>query len=207
MGDFDFITIRAQSEGTVVLVLVHQVAIRAKIPTEKLYFSLVTTPKWFFRKAYPSTPEVYVKLSVATMDMSSLFPSDSVAAEMPADLSAHVSFRAGFLSRDPSSNQVTADPRQGVFQITTSVEDGLNHIQWKERNTTNAEHDLILINGEIEMKQVTSCSPSARIYVLKWRESETRLFLWMQEKDASQDATNVSLVNSILENGPTPQQV
>lgn len=89
----------------------------------------------------------------------------------------------------------------------TSLEDGLNHIQWKPRSVSDAEQDLILINGEIEMKQVTSCSPSARIYVLKWRESETRLFLWMQEKDASQDATNVTLVNSILENGPTPQQV
>lgn len=141
------------------------------------------------------------------MDMSSLFPSDSVTGGVSLDPSVHVSFRAGVLNRDTSSNQVTADPRPGTFQIMTSLEDGLVHIQWKPRGNEEAEQDLILISGEAEMKQVMSCPASARVYVLKWRDSDTRLFLWMQEKDATQDTTKVSLVNSILEHGPPPQQV
>lgn len=146
-------------------------------------------------------------LNYCIMDMSSLFPSDSVTGGTPSDPSVHVSFRAGVLNRDASTNQMTADPRPGTFQILTSLEDGLVHIQWKPRGAVEAEQDLILINGETEMKQVMSCPASARVYVLKWRDSDTRLFLWMQEKDTSQDATKVSIVNGILENGPTPHQV
>lgn len=52
------------------------------------------------------------------------------------------------------------------------------------------------------MKQVMSCPASARVYVLSWRESDTRMFLWMQERDATEDAARVSVVNNILENGP-----
>lgn len=57
------------------------------------------------------------------------------------------------------------------------------------------------------MKQVTSCPPAARVYVLKWKEADTRLFFWMQGTDATQDATNIAAVNNVLENGPDSQQV
>lgn len=146
------------------------------------------------------------------MDMSSLFPSEANAT---ADLASstdpliHVSFKAGLLTLDNTTKQLTPDARQGTFQIRTSNDDGLVHIQWKPRPSTTAdgEKDLILINSETEMKQVMSCPASARVYVLKWKESDTRLFLWMQEKNSDQDTTRVTLVNSILENGPTPLQV
>lgn len=141
------------------------------------------------------------------MDMANLFGTNVIAAGLPGQSSVHVSFRAGILTHDQTSNRVTPDPRPGMFQIWTSPEDELTHIQWKPRDSSDVEHDLILIRGEIEMKQVTSCPTSARVYVLKWRDSNTRLFLWMQERDPSVDSTNVSLVNSILENGPAVQQV
>lgn len=141
------------------------------------------------------------------MDMSSLFGPEVLGAGLPEESSVHVSFRAGILTHDPSTNRVTPDPRAGVFQIMTSTSDTLTHIQWKPRNSRTVEHDLILFHGESEMKQVTSCPPSARVYVIRWRVGDVRLFLWMQEPDPSADPTNVRLVNSILESGPISQQV
>lgn len=151
------------------------------------------------------------------MDVPSLFPRDANpntnSSEQSSDPSVHISFKAGLLNMDEATKQVTPDERPGLFQIRTSVEDGLVHIEWKPRATANAsvEKDLILISGEIEMKKVVSCSPSARVYILKWRDANTntRMFLWMQEPDMTQDSTRLSLVNSILEHGPTPssQQV
>lgn len=140
------------------------------------------------------------------MDMSSLFPSDTnnnngSATDDDASSQVHVSFNAGILNLDSSSKRMTADPRRGQFYIRTSLDDGLVHIQWKPCDG-DVEKDLILINGETEMKQVMSCPASARVYVLKWRESDTRMFLWMQERDAGEDAARVSVVNYILENGP-----
>lgn len=140
------------------------------------------------------------------MDMSSLFPSDNVAGEMLQDQMTHVSFRAGLLNHEKLTKETTADPRKGLFQIITSEEDGLSHLQWKPHDGTSVEQDLIMINGEIEMLKVTSCAPSDRVYVLKWHDSDMRMFLWMQEKDESKDPTNASLVNSILENGANSQQ-
>lgn len=142
------------------------------------------------------------------MDMSSLFPPDSGMANLlNARPTPHISFKAGFLTRDPSTNMVTADPRKGIFQIVTSTDDGLLHLQWRAKNSTTIDHDLILFNGETEMKQVTSCPASARVYVLKWREANTRMFFWMQGKDPSADARLITSVNNILENGPDSQQV
>lgn len=138
------------------------------------------------------------------MDMASI-PGSEVLGSLSNDSSVHVSFRAGILTHDPTTNRVTPDPRPGVFQIMTSDADTLTHIQWKPRNSSTIEQDLILILGESEMKLVTSCPASARVYVLRWHAGDARLFLWMQEPDPSVDPTNVSLVNSILENGPVPR--
>ena len=139
--------------------------------------------------------------------MSSFFPTDGTAA-LTSQLTPHVSFRAGVLNRDPDTNRVTADPRKGTFQITTSPEDGLMHLQWRPRNVQTIEHDLILFQGETEMKQVTSCPASARVYVLRWKEqAEHRMFFWLQASDSSQDAANIAAANAILENGPDHQQV
>lgn len=140
------------------------------------------------------------------MDMSSLFPSEG-PGQLAAQEAPHVTFRAGILTRDPTTNQVTPDPRKGTFQITTSPEDGLMHLQWRPRNHPTVEQDLILFSGETEMKLVSSCPPTARVYVLKWREADTRMFFWMQSSDCTQDAANISAVNSILEHGPQHQQV
>lgn len=142
------------------------------------------------------------------MDMSSLFPHDSgIGSALNPRQNAHISFKAGILNRDATSNIITADPRKGIFQIITSPEDHLMHLQWRVRNSSSVDQDLIIFNGETEMKKVTSCDASARVYVLKWKEGDTRMFFWMQGKDPSEDARLIANVNNILERGPEFQQV
>lgn len=141
------------------------------------------------------------------MDMSSLFPTDGIGGVLSTQPGPHVKFPAGIMTRDSESNRVTADPRKGTFQIIT-LADGLMHMQWQPRNSETAEEDLILFGtAETEMKLCNSCPDSARVYVLRWREGDQRMFFWMQGKDPSQDAANIALVNNLLEHGPDAQQV
>lgn len=120
---------------------------------------------------------------------------------------AHISFKAGILTRDPATNLVTADPRKGIFQIATSADDGLTRLQWRPKESSTFDPDYIIFPADAEMKQVTSCPASARVYVVKWREGDTRLFFWMQGKNPSADAHLVTSVNNILLRGPDAQQV
>ncbi|CAN8075889.1 unnamed protein product [Agarophyton chilense] len=135
------------------------------------------------------------------MDKDGILQSGGIGGLLPSDPQPHVSFRAGILNRDPATNRVEADPRKGMFQIVTAT-DGLMHLQWRPRNSPTVEQDLILFNGDAEVQQVTSCPTSARVYVLKWKEGDTRMFFWMQGNDASQDVTNIASVNRLLESGP-----
>lgn len=140
------------------------------------------------------------------MDMSDLFSSDGVRQALMEQSNPLISFQAGILNRDSETNRVTADPRKGNFQIVVE-DDRLMHLQWRARGSTDTEHDLILIPGETEFKQVASCPNSARVYVLKWKDAPERLFFWMQGNEATQDDVHVRTVNSILEGGSENQQV
>ena len=134
------------------------------------------------------------------MDMSSLFSADSgIGSVLNARPSAHITFKAGILTRDEATNAVTPDERKGVVQLVT--EENLLHWQWRPRNSSTFEHDLILFPPDNELKLVTSAPASARVYVLKWRGESQRLFFWMQGKDASRDEAIVAQVNNILTHG------
>lgn len=141
--------------------------------------------------------------------MSSLFPADAgMGNVLNTQPTPHVSFKAGMLTRNETTNLVTADERKGIFQIITSPEEGLTHVQWRARNQSTPDPDLIVFNGDTEMKRVSSCPAAARVYVLKWREADKRVFFWMQGKDPSADEGLIAQVNAILENGaPSNQQV
>lgn len=140
------------------------------------------------------------------MDMSSLFSPDSgIGSVLNARPAPHISFKAGILNRDESTNNVTADSRKGVIQLIT--EESLLHLQWRPRNSSTVEHDLILFPSENEVKLVTSAPASARVYVFKWRGESQRFFFWMQEKDPTKDESIIAQLNSILTNGPDNAQV
>lgn len=132
--------------------------------------------------------------------------AEAVAALLPSRPRPHISFRAGVLNRDSATNRVEADPRKGVFQIVTSTADGLMHLQWRTRASTDIEQDLIIFSGEVEVNKVNSCPPAARVYVLKWKEGGTRMFFWMQGSDPSQDVSNIASVNNLFEHGPEAAQ-
>lgn len=139
------------------------------------------------------------------MDMSSLFPNEDALATAMASARPHVSFKAGRMSYDMTTRMVTADPRKGVFQIVTSPEDSLTHLQWRARPGAEVEpqHDLIVFPGDTVMSPVQSTS--ARVFVLKWIDADTRMFFYMQGGDESADASAITQVNRILNSGPSHQ--
>lgn len=135
------------------------------------------------------------------MDGSSLFPTNQSLLEgalgAPAPL---VQFKAGLMSHNLTTNLVTPDPRKGMLQIVTSPDDNMPHLQWRARPGRSVEQDLIVIPGEAEMKLVASAH--ARVYVLKWLGTTTKMFFWMQGGDASEDARHIATVNRVLGLGP-----
>lgn len=138
--------------------------------------------------------------------MASLFPQEADPAA-GADGAPHVAFKAGRMNYNSETGSVTPDERRGMLQVVTGP-DLLTHLQWRTRAlpgstaSVDPDHDLIIFPGLAEMKAVTSAPAGARVFVLKWIDASTRMFFWMQDADASQDAANISRLNSILQNGP-----
>ena len=95
---------------------------------------------------------------------------------MPAQLL--LSFRAGKLSREnETSNNVVADTRKGLIQLLN--EDDLLHFQWKERNATEAEDDLIIFPDYAKFVPVAEAI-DGRVYMLRFESSKAKHFFWMQ---------------------------
>lgn len=106
-----------------------------------------------------------------------------------------VSFKAGKMNRERSL--VTADPRRGRLELVLIPEDSLTHLHWRPRGSSTApEDDHILFPGDAEFVRVRS-SPD-RVYVLKWRSSDKRLFFWMQHANADDDEGYVDAINARL---------
>jgi 26S proteasome regulatory subunit N13 len=120
--------------------------------------------------------------------------ADQLIADRPL-----VSFRAGKMTRE--INTVTADPRRGRLELVVSPEDSLTHLQWRARGSPlgHPEEDLIIFAGEADFVRVNS-SPD-RVFVLKWRGADTRMFFWMQDADPSTDQANVDAINNRLSDG------
>jgi 26S proteasome regulatory subunit N13 len=117
--------------------------------------------------------------------------ADQLLADQPL-----VSFKAGKMTKGGST--VTADPRRGRLELVVSPEDSLTHLQWHARGTSSnsPEEDLIIFPGEADFVRVNS-SPD-RVFVLKWRGADTRMFFWMQDPDASTDQGHVDAINQVL---------
>lgn len=106
-----------------------------------------------------------------------------------------VSFKAGKMNREGST--VTADPRRGRLELVLMPEDSLTHLLWRPRGLSAApEDDLIIFPGEAEFARVRS-TPD-RVFVLKWRGADTRMFFWMQHTNADEDQGFVDTINMHL---------
>ncbi|KAG8849055.1 hypothetical protein FRB96_000955 [Tulasnella sp. 330] len=114
------------------------------------------------------------------------------------DLSrAIVTFKAGRAQRREGTNWVDPSPAKGLVSIAPGQDDGLLHLYWVNRETSNVEEDLILFPGDASLVPVSEV-PGGRTYVLKFTSSDQRLFFWMQDLDGSKDAEIVTKVNTAL---------
>ncbi|KAJ8661761.1 hypothetical protein O0I10_002569 [Lichtheimia ornata] len=118
----------------------------------------------------------------------SLFPT----AQRPKHL---VQFNAGKCIRE--GNMLKPDLRKGTVYMDQS-EDQLMHFYWKERKaSTEPEEDLIIFPDEAEFVRVNECT-TGRVYLLKFKSSNQKLFFWMQSKSDEKDEENVSRVNLLI---------
>ncbi|KAK7091640.1 proteasomal ubiquitin receptor ADRM1-B-like isoform X2 [Littorina saxatilis] len=111
-----------------------------------------------------------------------------------------VEFRAGKMSM--KGKMVHPDKRKGQVYVHQS-DDSLMHFCWKDRTSGNVEEDLIIFPDDAEFKHVPQCT-TGRVYVLKFKSSQRKLFFWVQEPKPDKDTDNCKKVNDSLNNPPTP---
>jgi len=113
-----------------------------------------------------------------------------------------VEFRAGKMNLNATTKMVSPDKRKGMLAVTQS-DDQLIHLQWKDRGTGTVEDDLIIFPDDVEFKAVPACT-TGRVFVLKFKTSNKRMFFWMQEPKADKDEELCKKVNENLNNPPAP---
>jgi len=115
-----------------------------------------------------------------------------------------VEFKCGKMTR--SGTTVTADTRKGLLYVHRG-EDSLIHFCWKDRTTgtVDANDDLLLFPDEAEFLPVPQCK-TGRVFVLKFKANDKRLFFWMQEPDKNKDKDKdlMEKVNEAINNPPAP---
>lgn len=111
-----------------------------------------------------------------------------------------VEFRAGKMTLNAATKMVTPDKRKGL--VSLYQDDQLMHFTWKDRGTGTLEDDLIIFPEDCEFQAVPACT-TGRVFVLKFKTSNKRMFFWMQEPKADKDEEFCKKVNETLNNPPT----
>lgn len=111
-----------------------------------------------------------------------------------------VEFRAGRMNM--VGKMVHPDKRRGLLYVY-QAEDMLIHFCWKDVTTGTVEDDLIIFPDDCEFKRVDQCK-TGRVYLLKFKASNRRLFFWMQESKVDNDEDLCRRVNDSI-NNPPPQ--
>lgn len=110
-----------------------------------------------------------------------------------------VEFKAGKMEmRDKMVHPVE---RKGLVYLRQSPDDSLMHFCWKDRQTGITEDDLILFPDDCEFKRVKECT-TGRVYVLKMKSSNKKMFFWMQENKTDRDDEYCKKINEMLNNPP-----
>ncbi|ORZ26208.1 proteasome complex subunit Rpn13 ubiquitin receptor-domain-containing protein [Absidia repens] len=94
------------------------------------------------------------------------------------------------------NNTIKPDLRKGVIYMDQS-DDQLMHFYWKERKSAEPEEDLIIFPDEAEMIRVKECT-TGRVYLLKFKSSDQKLFFWMQNKDDEKDEECITKINRLI---------
>lgn len=124
----------------------------------------------------------------------------STGAAPSASMSRNlVEFKAGKMEmRDKMVHPIK---RQGLVYLRQSPDDSLMHFCWKDRQNGVVEDDLILFPDDCEFKRVKECT-TGRVFVLKMKSSNRKMFFWMQEAKADRDEEYCKKINELLNNPP-----
>lgn len=111
-----------------------------------------------------------------------------------------VEFKAGKMTMDGST--VKPINKKGTVYLHQS-EDQLIHFCWKDRTSGQTEDDWIIFPDDAEFKRVTQCT-TGRVFVLKFKTNQRRLFFWMQEPSSDKDDEYCQKINDFINNPPPP---
>ncbi|RNA43364.1 proteasomal ubiquitin receptor ADRM1 isoform X1 [Brachionus plicatilis] len=111
-----------------------------------------------------------------------------------------VEFKAGKMSM--VNKTVHPDKRKGLVYVYQS-DDALMHFCWKDRTSGIVEDDLMIFPDDVEIKKVSQCT-TGRVYLLRFKSSNKKLFFWMQETESDKDEKLWKKVNDSLNNPPAP---
>jgi 26S proteasome regulatory subunit N13 len=111
-----------------------------------------------------------------------------------------VEFRAGKMTLNAGTKMVSPDKRKGLVSVYQS-DDQLMHLTWKDRGTGTLEDDLIIFPDDCEFLAVPACT-TGRVFVLKFKTSNKRMFFWMQEPKGDKDEELCKKVNESLNQLP-----
>jgi len=96
---------------------------------------------------------------------------------------------------------VHPDTPKGMVYLYQS-DDQLIHFCWKDRTTGNVEDDLIIFPDDCEFKRVEQCK-TGRVYLLRFKSSNRKLFFWMQEPKTDKDDEWCRRINEVMNNPPS----
>lgn len=115
-------------------------------------------------------------------------------------------YKAGklVLRRENGRQMMVADKRKGIIKVLRDESDGLVHFQWLERRggvmgqptRTHLEDDLILFPKEAVMKK-SGQGGSGRIYLLKFRQGDRKLYFWFQEDEGEGEGGDEEFVTKV----------
>ncbi|XP_076168252.1 regulatory particle non-ATPase 13 isoform X2 [Ptiloglossa arizonensis] len=116
-----------------------------------------------------------------------------------------VEFKAGKMTM--KGKMVYPDTRKGQLYVYQS-DDSLMHFCWKDRTTGFVEDDLIIFPDDYEFKYVPQCK-TGRVYVLRFKSSNKKFFVWLQDLKTDKDEEYCRKINEVLNNPPTsgPQRI
>jgi len=120
----------------------------------------------------------------------------------PAGPQTLLTFKAGKLTASliPESTKlrIEADPRRGVVALERAVDSSL-HLLIKDRVTLQILDDFLVFPQDQKVERIDTGRPNDRVYLLSFSTSDAmRVFLWMQEPDASKDDERVAELNRLM---------
>lgn len=117
-------------------------------------------------------------------------------------------FKAGMLELKTGTNGVktlTADKRRGKVQLVLEA-DQILHFQWLLRPSDSVELNLMVFPATATFERVPDCN-DGRVYVLKYKDSNSRRFFWLQEPIIDTKADNTNNTNKPLTDAEIEKRV